>query len=46
MILKGLCYLKSSEPAKKRRKILRAERKNWSDNNKEKEGNIYEPGGF
>ena len=37
---------KSAEPAKKRRKTLRAERKNWSDKNKEKEGNVYEAGGF
>ena len=37
---------KSAEPAKKRRTTLRAERKNWSDKNKEKEGNVYEAGGF
>jgi len=39
-------HRKSSEPAKKRRKTLRAQRKNWTDNNKEKEGNVYEAGGF
>ena len=37
---------KSVEPARKRRKTLRAERKNWSHKNKEKEGNIYEAGSF
>ena len=29
--------LKSSSPVKRRRKSLRAERKNWNDKNKEKE---------
>ena len=37
---------KSTEPVKKRRKTLRADRKHWSDKNKEKEGNVYEAGGF
>ena len=37
---------KSSSPVKQRRKTLRAIKKNWADKNKEKEGKVYEAGGF
>jgi len=37
---------KSSSPGKQRLKTLRAIKKNWADKNKEKEGKVYEAGGF
>jgi hypothetical protein len=37
---------KSSEPTKKRRKLLRGQKKRKSDKNKEKEGSLYNPGGY
>ena len=43
---KRITVRKSSEGVKNRRKTLCAIRKNWSENNKEKEGKIYEAGGL
>ena len=37
---------RSTDASKKRRKILRAQKKRKGDANKKKEGAIYKPGGF
>ena len=41
-----LADYKNSESAKKRRKIIRGQKKNRQDKNSEKEGVLYDAGGF